>query len=317
MSHMSAVRPRWAGALALLASIVTLASSAGCPDVTPRDDDGTCSVARPLPPNLPLTDEVGGPGDAADCKRIRPLRNGMATVEYRIGSAFDRHRLRGLVTIYDARANVIAQKVVDPGESIYRLSFPVRRDTDYFAEIRASQGAHTYTVKAELTTVDPCGSCRPDQKCVQGRCVDPMTGCGACGPDEVCQGRRCVSACNPPCPNEFRCRVGADKIPLCERGGPVVTGGCAGGCPSGSYCRSGACVPLAHAGCSVVGVTARENGGATVTLGCGKNQGIERGMVAVACGKLRLRVSKVMMNQSLALTNHPVTAMAQCKKVTF
>ena len=230
---------------ALMVSVLALATWSGCSPHRYTDEDATCSKAKALPPTITVKDELNVPyGDRTDCKQVRYFKDAVAKVEYRIGTAFEKHDLKGLVTVYDSDGQVLDQKAVDPSVYKYPFEFEIKANKPYYVEFKATEGSYAYSAQVAFTKKEnPCDRCDPDEeKCVDGECVANKK--GECDPecDEedgmVCVEGECKSACNPPCRSKFVCDVESRECVKARKR-------CRPRCKRGEYCnyRNGKCYP--------------------------------------------------------------------------
>lgn len=260
----------------LTTSLLALASvglTAACSPHRYVDDDDTCSRAKPLPPIVLVKDELHVPmGDRSDCKQVKYFKDAIARVEVRIGSAFERHNLKGLLTVYDGDGQVVDQKAVDPSVFKYSFEFAVVANKPYFLEFKVNEGNFPYSAQVQFVKLDPCAQCTADQDCVDGPtgdkiCRERVKVCEPeCNPEEsYCEEGVCIPFCNPPCTRRnYQCnietreceRVRRTCSPRCRRGKVCRRGrcvpraapqACAGGCAPGQVCRSGRCVTRGQA----------------------------------------------------------------------
>lgn len=204
------------------------------------DDDDTCSRAKPLPPTIQVKDELNvAYGDRSDCKMVRYFKDAVAKVEYRIGTAFEKHNLRGVLTVYDGDGQIIDEKAVDPSVFKYPFEFDVVGNKPYYVRFKASEGKFPYTANVSYVKKDPCAKCTADEECVDGECRQREKVCDPPCDDEeglVCDEGRCIMACNPGCRRGYTCNVDTRE---CEK----VVRTCRPRCKRGFYChrRSGQC----------------------------------------------------------------------------
>ncbi|MFT7624367.1 MAG: hypothetical protein ACI9WU_003554, partial [Myxococcota bacterium] len=178
------------------------------------DDDESCSRAKPLPPIVLVKDDLNvNYGDRTDCKQVKYFKDAVARVEYRIGTAFEKHDLRGLITVYNADGQVLDQKAVDPSVFKYDFEFEVVAQKPYYVEFKATNGENAYQAQVRFEKNDPCAKCGPDQQCVDSvdggkECRTVEAGCDPPCDDEegeICSAGQCVPACNPPCRRGYNC----------------------------------------------------------------------------------------------------------------
>ncbi len=237
------------------------------------EGDETCDKARPLPANVGVKDELNfRRGDGGDCKQIKYFKDARAKVEYKVGTAFSKHNLKGAITVYDDSARVLDQKSVDPSVPVYTLEFDVQANKSYYVDFKVTEGNHGYEALVQYTVRDPCAACTEDQKCVAGKCKDierPKTCDPPCDEEEglICEDTKCIKACQPECKKGFQCNITerqCEKVtkeckPKCKKDEYCdglkgicrvkKPAGCAGGCPAGQICQSGKCAPLAGPKC--------------------------------------------------------------------
>lgn len=250
----------------LVHALLVFGLLSGCSPHRYVDDDATCSRAKPLPPVVLVKDELNVAfGDRTDCKQVKYFKDAIAKVEYRVGTAFEKHDVRGLLTVYDSDGQVIDQRAVDPSIFKFEFEFDVVAQKPYYVEFKATEGAYAYQAQVRYAKKDPCAKCTENEECVDT--VDGGKGCRPLGCDppcdedagEICEERVCKSACNPPCRRSFTCNVDTRECerrtsscsPRCKRGFYCSRGRCrkrksparcAGGCPPGKICQKGVCI---------------------------------------------------------------------------
>ena len=255
-------------ALRALWAACGLLAIARCSPTVFVDDDADCSKAKPLPSSVLKQDELNvRMGDVSDCHLIKYFKDATAKVEVRFGSAFEKHNLKGLVTVYDSDAQVLDQKALDPTIFRYDFEFEVRANKPFYLEAKATEGAHGYTAQVSFVAADPCARCTDEQECVEGKCRAKKKVCDpACDEDigEVCEEGECVSVCKPECkpgtvcnPESRECeKVAHDCNPKCKgdtycdtRAGVCRQKkvGCGAGCPAGQVCQANKCVTIGGA----------------------------------------------------------------------
>ncbi len=256
-----------------LVPLLVAGIAAACSPVRYSDDDEICSKAKPLPPIVLVKDEINVSfGDRADCKQVKYFKDAVAKVEYRIGTAFEKHNIKGLLTVYDSDGQVLDQKAVDPSVFRYDFEFDVIAQKPFFVEFKATDGNYAYSSQVRFIKKDPCAKCTAEEDCVET--VDGGKACRpkvlVCAPecDEekgmICEKGECIPACNPPCTRRnYRCDIdtgecvrkggGYSCSPRCKRGyrcrrgrciKKTVASGCKGGCKPGTICQANKCVPL-------------------------------------------------------------------------
>lgn len=243
-----------------------------CAPVENTDDDDTCSRAKPLPPGIMVKDELKvSYGDRSDCKQVRYFKDAIAKVEIRIGSAFERHNIKGLLTVYDGDGQVVDQKAVDPSVFKYPFEFDVIAGKPYYLEFKATEGEFPYSAEVKFIKKDPCAKCSPEEECIDAagggkECRKPELTCSPeCDEEEgmVCVEGECVTACNPECRKGYSCDAETRECtkerktcsPRCQRDEycsrrsgrcyprKAPSGKCAGGCKPGLICKGGTCLP--------------------------------------------------------------------------
>ncbi len=249
---------------AVLGGLVLILVTA-CSPYRYTDDDETCSRAKPLPPAISVKDDLNVPrGDRSDCKMVKYFKDAIAKVEYRVGTAFEQHNLRGVLTVYDGDGQTIDEKAVDPSVFKYQFEFDVVGSKPYYVRFKASEGNFPYTSRVAFIKKDPCAKCTADQECVGGQCRQKERVCEPeCDEDEglVCEEGQCVSACNPDCRRGYTCDVDSRE---CVK----VVKTCRPRCKRGFYCsrHSGKCRKRRNVKCRLGQVLKR---GVCVTLGGG------------------------------------------------
>lgn len=260
---------RWLSVISL--ALVSLGSA--CSPYKYTDDDNVCSKAKPLPFGVAVKDELSmKTGDVSDCKEIKYFKDAQAQLELRLGTAFEKHDLRGVVTIYDSEGNQLQQESLDPAKFKYDFEFAVREKKSYFMEVKINEGNYAYSSQVTFKAADPCDACKSTEECVDGECRKKEIPCDPeCDGDE---GELCVEGeCKYQCPSDCRKRKGysCDAVtgecvkvlmecrPSCKSGYScnrrngqcvAVSLTCKGGCKPGELCRSGKCEPLSKpAGC--------------------------------------------------------------------
>lgn len=230
------------------------------------DDDSGCDKARELPSTIDVTDELNVPhGDSADCKFVRHYKDAIAKVTVKIGSAFEKHDLRGLITVFNEDGDILDRKTVDPSMFKYEFEFDVVEHKRFYVKLKASEGAHGYQAQVAFAPKNPCAKCTKDEECVDGECQAKVVVCDPpCDEDEalVCVEGECVTACNPPCspgydcdPESRLCEKVKKKCPKCKRGyycsrrrGKCIEKRaptrkiCKPNCQPGQICQRGQCV---------------------------------------------------------------------------
>lgn len=260
---------RTSGVLALACALVALVR---CAPNRVIDDDDTCSKAKPLPPIVIRQDSLNVTlGDRSDCSLVKYFKDALAKVEFRIGTAFEHHNLKGIITVYDQDGQVLDQRPVDPSLFKYNFEFEVKAQKAYYVEFKATEGGYDYAATVNFGPLDPCARCTTEEECVEGKCRAKEKVCEpACDEEEglICEEGKCVPACNPECRKGFRCDIeekkcvakGVPCVPACKkdfrcdyRNGTcrpkTVVAGCAGGCKAGEVCKDSKCVSLTEQKC--------------------------------------------------------------------
>ena len=143
-------RLQWNSTLILLGAFVLSALVGGCSPYKYNDDDNLCSKAKPLPPVVVVKDDLNSRlGDVADCREIKYFKDAQAKITYRIGTAFEQHSLKGLLTIYDEDGQLLDQKGVDPTISKYEFDLEVDSNRPYYVEFKITEGQYAYQAQAE------------------------------------------------------------------------------------------------------------------------------------------------------------------------
>ena len=293
----------------LLGTLLVVGIGAGCSPYKYNDDDNLCSKAKPLPPVVVVKDDLNSQmGDIADCRALKYFKDAKAKVTYRVGTAFEQHNLKGLLTLYDEDGQVLDQKGVDPTIPKYDFEFEVKGNRPYYVEFKITEGDYAYSAQVQFTKVDPCAKCTETQECVNNVSEEKVKECDpACDADEgmacdegecvyQCDGRckrkkrrgfvcdvesgdcvRVRKKCSPRCKSGFYCnyRVGRcykkrDKVP------------CPGGCKPGTICKNNACVPVGKScpPCSAGQTCSKATGYQCVKAGESNPTGPIRGRVA-------------------------------------
>ncbi len=281
-------------------SLIVLLLSA-CSQELP-DPDANCDGARPLPTGLVVKDSVDDRRDLADCKQFEPISDGTAHVSVQVGTAFTRHQMVGMLTVYDRRAVVLDRRQVTPADFEYEIELPVQKRQRYFVELRTKSGSASYTVQAIVTAPVPI---------IEEPKVDPPQPDND-PPEETT--RPPTNRCKPKCRAGRICVRGRCKIPP----GPVA---CRKGCKPGLVCVKGACVPPPVPEKPPIkgNVTqiVRDGDRTQLTINRGKSHKVTLGMDGTACGKHRLRVVKVFEYRSKAHTRATVRELGKCRKVAL
>lgn len=246
------------------------AVASGCSPYKYEDDDETCSKAKPLPPTVIVRDDLDPRvGDKSDCKVIKYFKEANAKVEYTLGTAFEKHDIKGVISLYDRDGQVLDQKTVDPTIFRYAFEFKVLPNKPYYLEFKATEGKYGYAAQVQFQKIDPCAKCTEDQECVDEVCKDKVKVCDPeCDEDEgfLCEEGECVYQCSSSCkrknPDRYSCntengeceRVTKKCKPRCKRGyycnrrnGQCYQRkprGCKPSCTPGNVCQKGKCVPL-------------------------------------------------------------------------
>ena len=226
------------------------------------DDDDSCTRAKPLPPIVVgVKDELNTKrGDLVDCKQIKYWEDASARVEYRVGTPFESHNIKGLITVYNDEGHRIRQKLVEPTVKKYVFEFDVKAQQLHYVKFEATEGAYGYKAMVTFSKQDPCSQCASNEDCVNKQCVKRNICDPECDDNERCDGGRCVSVCDPPCSRRKYCDPDSERCitkrkpcrPACKRGYYCRSGkckkrrpsGCSGGCGAGEVCKSGKCVKI-------------------------------------------------------------------------
>jgi hypothetical protein len=254
-----------------------VAVGTGCSPYKYNDDDNLCSKAKPLPPVVVVKDELNSKmGDVADCRTLKYFKNARAKVTYRIGTAFEQHNLKGLLTLYNEDGQVLDQKGVDPTIPKYDFDFEVTGNRPYYVEFKITEGQYAYQAQVQFTKVDPCSKCTASQECVDGACREKVRVCDpACDSDDgmACEDGQCVyqcedrckrkkrrgyvcdvetgdcvrarKSCSPRCKTGYRCNY---RVGRCYKKSPPKPP-CAGGCKPGTICKNNKCVAIGGKTC--------------------------------------------------------------------
>ncbi|HIA03575.1 MAG TPA: hypothetical protein EYN66_16990, partial [Myxococcales bacterium] len=231
----------------LLLALILVAVTA-CSPGRYVDTDNSCTKPRDLPPGNIIPDEIDvRKGDKADCKRIRYFKDATAVVKLKVGNAFDKHSIRGKITLFNSQAQIVDQKIVDPRQRghVYELKFKIKANEESFVFFEATEGRSGYTAQVSFIR-DPCSACTAAQTCIDGQCRSQNICDPPCDPDaEICQDSRCQSICEEPCRRGTICNADTGQ---CER----MTRGCSPRCRSGYYCdnRRGVCKRRSAPRCS-------------------------------------------------------------------
>ena len=152
-----------------LSTLVLIAAVSGCSPYKYNDDDNLCSKAKPLPPVVVVKDDLNSRlGDVADCRTLKYFKDAQAKVTYRVGTAFEEHNLKGLLTVYDEDGQVLDQKGVDPTIPKYEFLFEVKGADSYYVEFKISSGSSDYRVQVKYRDL-----CTNDRHCSRGlRCFN-------------------------------------------------------------------------------------------------------------------------------------------------
>ena len=252
--------------------IVFLAATvAGCSPYKYNDDDNKCNKAKPLPPVVIVKDNLNSyMGDVADCKEIKYFKDAQATVTYRIGTAFEQHNLKGLLTVYDVDGQVLDQKGVDPTIPKYEFALNVKQNRPYYVEFKITAGKYDYQAQVQYKKLDPCAKCTADEVCVADQCQPKVKACDPeCDADDGmrCEDGECVYQCDARCKRKERRGYSCDVetgdcvrerkqcSPRCKRGFYCntrvgrcyerrATAPCGGGCKPGTICKANKCVAI-------------------------------------------------------------------------
>ncbi|MFT5433146.1 MAG: hypothetical protein ACI9OJ_003851 [Myxococcota bacterium] len=300
--------------LGAFAALCTLGCSPGT--APEADDDPSCSQAKPLPGNILVKDslDIAG-GDAADCKKIKYFKVATAKVEYVLGTAFEPHNVKGVLTIFNQDGQVIDRKTVDPTVFRYNFEFAIEPNQPNFIEFKGTEGKHAYTAQVRYEQADPCAKCTDSQDCKDGECVDKVKVCDPeCEEDDgfICEEGACVYQCSSACKRKNQRRWSCDVEtgdcervrktckPRCKRGmrcnrrnGQCYTpkprsNTCEAGCKPGQICKKGKCVQLGGNPCA--GCTGTCN--ASTGYKCEPSAGVN------PTGPIRGRITSTVRNGS-------------------
>ncbi len=242
-----------------------VAAGAGCTPYKYTDDDETCTSAKPLPPGVAIKDELNHKaGDRSDCKEVKYFKDAMATVEFRLGTAFEKHDLKGVITLYDDEARVLDQRPVDPTIPKYDLEFKLKAQKPYYLKFEITEGSYGYSAQVQFKAVDPCASCDDDEECVEGKCKRKVKECDPeCDEEagELCDDGECKYQCDDSCQKKrgYVCEAATGECikvlkeckPSCKTGyvcnrrtGQCVASAPKCKCQPGEICQGGKCVKL-------------------------------------------------------------------------
>ena len=252
-------------------AVLAAALSSACTPFKYTDDDDLCSKAKPLPFGVAVKDELSAKtGDISDCKEIKYFKDSQASIEYRLGTAFEKHDLKGTIVLYNGEGQVLDQKSVDPSIFKYNFEVEVKAQKPYYLEFKVTEGDYAYSAQVAFKAVDPCARCDDDEECVDGECNKAIKECDPECDEEagfLCDDGECKYQCDDGCPKKrgHQCEAASGECvkvlkecrPACKSGYScnrrngqcvaVAPKTCAGGCKPGELCQSGKCVPLGGA----------------------------------------------------------------------
>ena len=332
-----------------LSTLVLVAAVSGCSPYKYNDDDNLCSKAKPLPPVVVVKDELNSRlGDVADCRTLKYFKDAQAKVTYRVGTAFEEHNLKGLLTVYDEDGQVLDQKGVDPTIPKYEFELAVQGNRPYYVEFKITEGQYAYQAQVQFTKLDPCSKCTADEECVDGACQPKVEVCDpACDDDAgmACEKGRCAYQCARSCKRKkrrgFICevetgdcvRVRKQCRPRCQsdsycnyRKGRCYkkkpANPCAGGCKPGTICKDNKCIaigvktevsPIRGRVASIL----RAGTSSILYLNRGSSHGVKKGARGTLCGKFKISVKDVYPARSKARINKSIEELGDCKSFTI
>lgn len=227
--------------LSIVATLSLAAIIGGCPDKKPVDTDANPASTElgSVPPGIKVKDTLQAGTDSVDWKKVRPGKDGKATLVVDFG---DDHMVTGAVGIYDKGGKEsLVDKDVSPDATKYKLTWDVKEDDQFLLMVKATKGKGGYQLELsveEPKPIDPCDGveCEDGKECKAGECV-PEVDLNVCTPKctggKKCKGGQCVAPCGGPC--------GAGKV--CNRTkDECVKDPCAGvKCADNQRCVSGTC----------------------------------------------------------------------------